>query len=1008
MSVSTSNPSPLSTGELITGSDPYSEKNIVMPKEKFNLGNLIISEMAAQGNTTTLKLVDLKLDSIPAEDLHLLRNIEKLSLRRNRLISLPSSFNELVNLRYLDLHGNMFQKIPSVLMHCPNLEILDLSSNEIDLFPTDISPYWSENLKVLSLKNNNIVSVRDLLPITKLRNLSVLKIDGNLIPKEEIESVKKFYPPTPNFPEEEYWAIALKLYLENNPPVSAHISKSSKRSGVINPSYFDHIQLPNHSNQTTNNVGNNNTVNMGVQRSVSQSDPRKVINNQSGHMKSKSTENDTFGEIVGPSNTDLYNHSKYNDYFKRLSVLPEESLLSNEQHKPKVTHEELVLACRKLLFCFTECQQNVRKIASFCQDKAVAVNVVSLLYSVRSHIDSLVEVLQQTENEGMNHDQAFLKLCITIINIFKQIMSLLLKNFNTFFEGNELSFIRMFYMTLLCSYNEMYNAWCFISPPEDVPIKKKPSILSKNTSKLHQSNTNIADLSRHSSRTRSNSFKTKISPIGVQNVTTSAPNSTEAIPNNPKVSGRTNKPSSITIPSAASNFAGMDNIGALSPVITPSIAPSVVNQPSTNRQNSNPSSNKNLTIPIPANNNNNNNSVIDSIQKQHSPHIHNSNHSSSSSVPHVNSESENAVPNNETDVDLQLYETLLSVIQMVRVVYDQLTSEVSKTATATSKGQQEMTKEVTVKIKYLTETCRQVLDLAKSLNSRLAFLRTKNDNSDMLLTTSEKLKTWEMINAFLKSIISILANSKVLMSDLAGLNDVRPSLASLAKITKDVTVILDLSSYKAVSAQTQSSQTTPSQSQSQVQSQNPQLIQSQSQTHIPLQQQPQGQPMQQPQTQISPPVQNQIQIPLINQSMSQSQIHMGQTAQNQIQMPIQTPTQSQHQIPLQPQSQNTHHAQSYAPSHSNPHLIHTSSNLSIHSNPSPAHLNKQGQTINLSSISTPSISGGHPNLSQQQQIQLQQQHQQQQQQLHLQQQQLAASQQKPHHQKMTLGSQPPT
>lgn len=47
------------------------------------------------------------------------------------------------------------------------------------------------------------------------------------------------------------------------------------------------------------------------------------------------------------------------------------------------------------------------------------------------------------------------------------------------------------------------------------------------------------------------------------------------------------------------------------------------------------------------------------------------------------------------------------------------------------------------------------------------------------------------------------------MKDLPILNEVRPNLASLAKITKDVTVILDLSSYRSISqaAQQQSQET---------------------------------------------------------------------------------------------------------------------------------------------------------------------------------------------------------
>ena len=153
----------------------------------------------------------------------------------------------------------------------------------------------------------------------------------------------------------------------------------------------------------------------------------------------------------------------------------------------------------------------------------------------------------------------------------------------------------------------------------------------------------------------------------------------------------------------------------------------------------------------------------------------------------------------ETNIDIQLYQTLSTVVKMVSVVYNQLTSEISKIAIASTMGKQILTDSLAPKIRDLTETCRQAMDLSKQLNERLNVLIPNDSNSEKYLTSLEKLKTWEIMNSFLKVIISILANTKIVMSDVPNLNELRPNLANLAKITKDVTVILDLSSYKAVS-----------------------------------------------------------------------------------------------------------------------------------------------------------------------------------------------------------------
>ncbi|CCH61700.1 hypothetical protein TBLA_0F01580 [Henningerozyma blattae CBS 6284] len=930
------------------------------------LSGIITAELASQEGSSSysLKLIGLNLDSISEDDVSLLTKVEKLSLRKNKLTSLPKNFNRLINLRYLDLHGNQFTKIPPILLQCPKLEILDMSSNKLDSLPTanELSDFWLGNLTVLSLKNNNFISIRDFSPITRLSHLSVIEIEGNLIPKDELEAVKKWYASstastTTSTAKDEYWAMAIRTYLENNmhtPAQESRVSKASKRMGFINTTSMDQMlsssstsqpqpNTPSQSQPPSNQSAQTQAYLPSLSQSHPPSQPQPHLPTQSQtHIPSKShphphnqahasshsqphistqphslqkSRSTSLSEVSSSlsstkhksiikthitrsssssieinelntnqsitneqmTNNELYNHTKYNDYFKRLSVLPEESLLSNEQcqTKHKVSHEELVLACRKLLFCFTECQQNIRKIASFCKDKAVAVNVVSLLYSVRSHIDNLVEVLQQTENEGKSHDQAFIKLCITIINIFKQIMNLLLKNFETFFESNELSFIRMFYMTLLCSYNEMYNAWCFISPPDPKPIKRKQLSIKNNSSTATAltpspaaanmssatinssvSATNIAcnsqqqsaDL-RHASRTRSNSFQTRVSPLALSSTQIQSSSNTLTSINNNNGSNISNndqnplltstngnskikKPSSIQIPTMANNnFHHLNNINntnsipnlsSISPALIPTTQPFWSTQTST-RQTSNPNQNNPSTQASNTNINGSMNTPLTASNsmgqlesnlpsKQHSPHILKSASNGTTSIqphPHTDSDGSSSAISSSTpseiNIDNQLYQTLSTVIKMVTVVYEQLTSEISKTAFATSMGKQEISKEVTLKIRELTETCRQVLELSKSLNSRLKILMINDNNNDnILLSNSEKLKTWEIINSFLKSIISILANSKILMTDLQGLNDVRPNLASLAKITKDVTVILDLSTYKKISMQSHS------------------------------------------------------------------------------------------------------------------------------------------------------------------------------------------------------------
>lgn len=899
--------------------------------------------------SSSVKLVNLQLTALSDSSVYLLVNVERLSLRRNQLSSLPDSFINLKKLRYLDLNGNEFREIPPILYELPNLEILDLSQNKIKSLPHDVSlgKRWNKNLKILSLKNNRIQTINDILPFTKLESLSVLDIEGNYIPKEELDSVLSSSPQPSDIPPDEIWMNALRKFAASaigsntnnhhitNNSNSSKVKKASKRMGFINPS-------------TSTPSSSENII---VPSSKSKDIPAEIATSSSNNNTTPSPMN---------NNTDLYNHSKFNDYFKRLSILPEESL---ETHK--ASHAEVVISCRKLLFSFTECQQGIRKIASFCKEKAVAVNVVSLLYSVRSHIDNLLELLEESENEENFNDQEMIKLCITILTIFKQLIGNLRKNFNTFFAEDDLCFIRMFYMTLLCSYNEIYNAWCFISNTSEMEagqklqqqqhIKSVSALSRKQTVKRNDSSVSLfsttptsnnglvsttststlpstTDINSNMSgttieniiqkpRVRSNTLQNKVlhshpieSTRSFSNITNLTNGNTSlthshlsSATNNSSSNGQTlnvgvpygqsplSGSSTVSASSSASPVSISDNnnssnmrnnvsdhkqkvaksaslLSSQTPLSSQPQIPSEVTDTSVNSEVENGDGSDSVSsetvlksrIPMNPSNSNNSSSSETSRTLSHSSNIIKTvnKHGGNGSVDEGDSKHDDG-SDTQRNIDSQLYQMLTNVVKMVSVVYNQLTGEISKIAIASTNGQQVLTDSLSLKIKDLTDTCWQAMELSKSLNDRLRLLLSPDANiTERYLSTVEKLKTWEKINAFLKSIISILGNTKVVMTDLPSLNEIRPNLASLAKTTKDVTVILDLSSYKSVSATAAQIQKQQQLQQQQAQqSQQPHQHHSQQQRQFPYQNQQQVNshthvPLLTPQPSISNPFDN--------------------------------------------------------------------------------------------------------------------------------------------------------
>lgn len=764
-------------------------------------------------NSSTVKLIGLNLKTIPPEDIKLLANAERLSLRKNNITYLPENFSELKNLRYLDLHSNGLREIPVELLNCQKLEILDISSNKISQLPEEFPSVFSTRLKVISLKNNRLTSIWKLSPILQLNHIKVLEIEGNPIPKEELDQVLSYVPNQQNLPKDEYWAIAIPRFLNNHPKMKVQsleskLSRAAKRMGFVNTIPVTDEQLND--------------------SSISSAAISEHINNVTIAKENFTDTNMNTPNVL--SSNDLYNHTKYNDYFKRLSILPEE--VNQEQHK--VSHTDLVVACRKLLFSFTECQQAIRKITSLCKEKSIAVNVVSLLYSVRSHIDNLVEILEQSDNQEISNDQPLITLCMTIISIFKQIIALLQKNFKAFFEEDDLCFIRMFFMSLVCSYTEMYNAWSFITPQETLLLHKKSA--SNNSNKIQpesdghpaiirskseaNSRTDHVGLSRKPTLTNvskpdiagvqlSNEEKTRYhdavsdqessvehNESGIPKVARSRSNTIQGRGTGSLLNVNGSKSNIITSPN------GVSQLRTQGQLPTHAVATTNITQ----EQGSSDKHKMNISNLAKTADNRGGNFKNPPDEKQINNELQNGNVSLTApklkqvQQPPLTEKGGISTPTGtDVDIDQQLHETLGTVVKMVTMVYNQLTSEISKVALASSTGHQVLTDTLATKIKDLTDTCRQLLQLSQVLGERLRLLTGDGITAEKYSTTSEKLKTWESINAFLKAIISILANAKTLMADLPSLNEVRPQLASLAKITKDVTVILDLSSYKAVS-----------------------------------------------------------------------------------------------------------------------------------------------------------------------------------------------------------------
>lgn len=152
------------------------------------------------------------------------------------------------------------------------------------------------------------------------------------------------------------------------------------------------------------------------------------------------------------------------------------------------------------------------------------------------------------------------------------------------------------------------------------------------------------------------------------------------------------------------------------------------------------------------------------------------------------------------EVDEKLYQSVELATSNAQIVFNELTKAMNRSAiaNATSSSSQTINSLVALKFKDLTNVCMTLMDITKRLKVKLGSIRISHN-------PQYRKQFWDDINLFLKAIIQTFSSVKVIMKDAPILNEVRQSMANLTKTTKDLTILLEASSYKSISDSQQSS-----------------------------------------------------------------------------------------------------------------------------------------------------------------------------------------------------------
>ncbi len=153
--------------------DSLTVHHILKEIERTNWVNASIGWFDDDGRLTALDMKQLSLSGVP-ELVRNLKNLEEISLKWNRLESLPTWLGDLPRLRHLDVSFNLISSFPDELGHCSTLVHLNCRGNRLPEMPASVTKLVG--LELLDISGNPLGSLSP--SLAKVKSLKELRADN--------------------------------------------------------------------------------------------------------------------------------------------------------------------------------------------------------------------------------------------------------------------------------------------------------------------------------------------------------------------------------------------------------------------------------------------------------------------------------------------------------------------------------------------------------------------------------------------------------------------------------------------------------------------------------------------------------------------------------------------------------------------------------------------------------------------------------------------------------------
>ncbi|VBB77222.1 Putative protein of unknown function [Podospora comata] len=448
---------------------------------------------------TSLRYLNVRQNQIKEFPLALcdLKSLEILDLGRNQLQTLPPEIIKLSSLKVFSIHKNQITKLPLCLAEMPSLSVIKLEGNPLEFPPREVWDSGGDNAG--AAKESDMTEVALTTRIKKFLKLTASSMNGRGDSDSVGDDAEGTETPRPTIKRVFSGRFPVRVNGSDMPDLRS--PALTRPPPIPSRSHYRGLSQQNGAQRRPGvmplTIGNPNERVRSNSETIVQTSSRERSESRSRRMGivSKRSELSTLEEIEGTNRFSHYRGLSHGSamqgngtvmqvqspnvtspaesalqrpvYVRRLSILP-------ERRRESKVFDPVLEASKGILYSIFQIHPMIQMLIGLTNDgtsrRSNSLEIV--FYNTNAHVEQLELEIQKHDQAmdagGSRENENVQRACITLINAYTHVCSLLMSNVDLFLDNGDPRYIRTLLTQLYNSIMEL-RVTCSQVAPRSLP-----------------------------------------------------------------------------------------------------------------------------------------------------------------------------------------------------------------------------------------------------------------------------------------------------------------------------------------------------------------------------------------------------------------------------------------------------------------------------------------------------------------------------------------------------------